>query len=67
MNRLEKLLSDEFDFVRVEASSNLGKYVKESYRSSIVPTFIVLDSEAEEKLRTIGRVPSLETLVALRL
>ncbi|PZC50913.1 MAG: hypothetical protein DK304_000398 [Chloroflexi bacterium] len=67
MDRLEKQLSDVFDFIRVETSSNLGKYVKESYTSTIVPTFIVLDREAKEKLRTIGRVPRLETLVSLRL
>tara|TARA_B100001013_G_scaffold273202_1_gene173921 strand:+ start:566 stop:769 length:204 start_codon:yes stop_codon:yes gene_type:complete len=67
VDRLEKHLGDEFDFVRVETSSRLGQYVKESYKSSIVPTFIVLNSEAEEKLRTIGKVPRLETLMALRL
>ena len=67
MDRLEKHLGDDFDFIRLETSSRLGQYVKESYKSSIVPTFIVLNSEAEEKLRTIGKVPRLETLMALRL
>ena len=67
MDRLEKHLGDEFDFIRVENSSRLGQHVKESYKSSIVPTFIVLDSQSEEKLRTIGRVPNLNTLLLLGL
>jgi hypothetical protein len=67
VDRLEKHLEDDFDFIRLEASSRLGQYVKESYKSSVVPTFIILDSEAEEKLRMIGKVPRLETLMALRL
>lgn len=67
MDRLEKHLGDDFDFIRVETSSRLGQHVKESYKSSIVPTFIVLDSQSEEKLRTIGRVPNLNTLLLLGL
>ncbi len=67
MDRLEKHLGDDFDFIRVETSSLLGQHVNESYKSSIVPTFIVLDSQSEEKLRIIGRVPSLNTLLLLGL
>ena len=67
VDRLELKLSANLVVVRLNISSKTGKYVKEKYKSDLVPTFIIFDKNGTEVWRQSGRVPKLETILSLNL
>ena len=67
MDRLELGLTDHFLVIRLDALSDVGKYVRQKYQGGVVPTFIVFDKGGEEVWRQTGGVPQLEKILLLDL
>ncbi len=67
MDRLENELAGHFRVIRLDALSDIGKYVRQKYRGGVVPTFIVFDKGGNEIWRHSGSVPQLEKILRLGL
>ncbi len=67
MDRLELGLTDRFLVIRLDALSDVGKYVRQKYQEGVVPTFIVFDKGGNEVWRHSGGVPQLEKILLLDL
>ena len=65
MDRLEHKLKNHFLVIRVDVSSDLGKYISKKYQRGVVPTFIVFDKGGNEVWRHSGDVPKPENLLDL--
>ena len=66
VDRLESNLKN-FRVIRVNVSSSLGKYIRQKYHASMVPTFIVFDKNGHETWRDSGGAPKIETILSLDL
>ena len=67
MDRLEIRLKGHFLVIRLDVLSDVGKYVRQKYQGSVVPTFIVFDKGGKEVWRHSGSVPQLEKILLLDL
>ena len=67
MDRLEQELKDHYLIIRLNISSDVGKYVRRKYQGGMVPTFIVFDKGGNEAWRYSGSVPQLEKILLLDL
>ena len=67
MDRLELGLTGHFLVIRLDALSDVGKYVRQKYQGDVVPTFIVFDKGGKEVWRHSGSVPKLEEILRLGL
>lgn len=69
MDRLEHELAGEAQVVRLEVHAPVPRELALRFRVSVVPTFIILDSEGHERWRQGGEFPNrdviLKTLRAL--
>ena len=65
VDRLESKLKNNFDVVRIDISSEAGKYVRSKYSVNTVPTFLVLDKGGTLLLIKRGIVPNLDVILSL--
>ena len=65
VDRLESKLKNDFDVVRIDISSEAGKYVRSKYSVNTVPTFLVLDKGGTLLLIKRGIVPNLDVILSL--
>ena len=64
---LEQTLAGEVRVIRLDIRDEAGKEALRHYEAPMVPTFILLDGQGVERLRTVGNVPSPEVVrMALR-
>lgn len=61
---LEQSLSGQVWLVRVDVRSEAGAELRRRYGIEMVPTFLVLDGKGTERLRSIGRAPEREAVLA---
>lgn len=61
---LERNLAGQVWLVRVDVQSEAGAELRRRYGIEMVPTFLVLDGAGTERLRSAGRVPERETVLA---
>ena len=65
VDRLESKLKDTFDVIRIDISTEAGKYVRSKYSVETVPTFLVLNRFGDLLLVKRGIAPSLDVILSL--
>tara|TARA_B110000263_G_scaffold248271_1_gene262790 strand:+ start:447 stop:659 length:213 start_codon:yes stop_codon:yes gene_type:complete len=64
VDRLEDKLEGTWVIVRLDVQSDLGAVLKEEYKATLVPTFLVFDAKGEELMR-VNRVPTYQELMGI--
>tara|TARA_B110000438_G_C15633434_1_gene572032 strand:+ start:669 stop:881 length:213 start_codon:yes stop_codon:yes gene_type:complete len=64
VDRLEDKLEGTWVIVRLDVQSDLGAILKEEYKATLVPTFLVFDVKGEELMR-VNRVPTYQELIGI--
>lgn len=66
VDRLERELNNHYSVIRINISSDVGKYVRHKYSADMVPTFVVFDDDGREIWRQSGNVPKSTTVLSLK-
>ena len=64
VDRLEDKLEGTWVIVRLDVQSDLGAILKEEYKATLVPTFLVFDVKGEELMR-VNRIPTYQELIGI--
>lgn len=64
VDRLEDKLEGTWVIVRLDVQSDLGAILKEEYKATLVPTFLVFDVKGEELMR-VNRTPTYQELIGI--
>ena len=64
VDRLEYKIKGTWMIVRLDVQSDLGAVLKEEYKATLVPTFLVFDAKGEELMR-VNRVPTYQELMGI--
>ena len=64
VDRLEYKIKGTWVIVRLDVQSDLGAVLKEEYKATLVPTFLVFDAKGEELMR-VNRVPTYQELMGI--
>ncbi len=62
VDRLENKLKGSWVIIRLDVRSDLGAILKEEYKATLVPTFLVFDIIGTELMR-VNRTPTYQELV----
>ena len=64
VDRLEQRLSGRASLVRIDVQSEAGAEIRRRYGIELVPAFLVLDRAGTVRLRSDGRIPDVEAVLA---
>ena len=64
VDRLEDKFKGTWVIVRLDVQSDLGAILKEEYKATLVPTFLVFDTKGVELMR-VNRMPTYQELVGI--
>ena len=62
---LEQELNKLSKVIRVNVTSDLGRYLRSEHESGLVPSFLVFDNRGKEIWRYNGGVPDLDIIKSL--